>query len=891
MSTRFSLVIDGIPVDLFNDESIVITRQIKDLFELNTNKSDFTQQFVIPSSPTNDGIFQNYFDENSVFTGWNAYLKLDSEIFVNGLPIFSGCIELTGVTFRDGLPRQYNIVFYGTTKNIFVDWGERTLINADWSDYDHDVTLANVESSWSGGLLDGDVVWPIADWYEGYVYSTKYKIVNNIARNDAGGIEINDLRPIIRLRAMIIACFKTINPSYVVSGSLLSQPQFEQLYIAPMGQSGPIQNPNNDDAKATITKSFFSYSALSNYYMGWLRFELNTIVSDPLSLWNNSAHEYTAPYNGTYTFQFDVNVGSINGTGGGYSPSLSFALLLNNYPIQSELTIFSVGVYTQTWTIKLNKGNKISMGYRFSYGGNITSAQFAVTSVPYGVENSAMEMGYVMPPIKITDFISNFLKTFNAVIVPKNSTEFEIHNIDDWYDLGDSKDWTKWIDMKDISHDKMAIPKSVVMQHAEGKDLANQEILSKYGRRFGGTSFTPSVDFASNELKVESIFTIPVPSVMREINDVGNTIRTTDIQMMVMLDKDNKPATNQLLMCFYNGLYSVNSTYYFAGTLRNQFTLLSPYSAFPTTTSTQSLCFGMETTISGNLPTQTLFTKYWQRYLSRLYSDRSRVVKMTAIIPMGEWLNLTMNQTIVISGNYYKIQSIQYDMLAERANIELISYPDVEITTWSGTGNNPIWNNANDKPIDGLTFLGDDIVSIDVTNGRPTFGGGYNTDILGATNYSEQNVGTFKGILNQLFSRIRKSVFTAYNDVESTFVLNGENLVAIPLTDSVSMGDSEQFTFDVPNSWVYSSEGGQFRLTAIISHRKDTGSHKYGFAICIDGLKTLAWAISNKDDESTTLTIVTDVQPDEKMQIMAWDVDNGTPTIHVIQSRLMIEKL
>lgn len=158
MSTRFSLVIDGIPVDLFNDESIVITRQIKDLLELSANKSDFTQQFVIPSSPTNDAIFQNYFDENSVFTGWNAYYKLDADIFVNGLPIFVGCIELTGVTFRDGLPRQYNIVFYGTTKNVFVDWGEKTLIDADWSDYDHDVTLANVTSSWTGGLLSGDVV-------------------------------------------------------------------------------------------------------------------------------------------------------------------------------------------------------------------------------------------------------------------------------------------------------------------------------------------------------------------------------------------------------------------------------------------------------------------------------------------------------------------------------------------------------------------------------------------------------------------------------------------------------------------------------------------------------------------------------------------------------------
>jgi hypothetical protein len=258
---------------------------------------------------------------------------------------------------------------------------------------------------------------------------------------------------------------------------------------------------------------------------------------------------------------------------------------------------------------------------------------------------------------------------------------------------------------------------------------------------------------------------------------------------------------------------------------------------------------------------------------------------------MAEWLTLEMNQTIAISGNYYKIQSIQYDMLTERANIELITYFDVDIITWSGTGNNPIWDKANEKPIDGLTFLGDDIVALDVVNGRPTFGGDVVTDILGQTNYSEQNVGTFKGILNQLFSRIRKSVLTAYNDNQSVVMLNAENLVVIPLTDSVGMGDTDQFTFDAGNSWVYSSDGGQFRLTGIISHSKDTGNHHHGFAICVDGLKTLAWTTSDKSNESVTLTCVMDIQPDEKIQLMAWDLDGHMDNMFVNNVRLMIEKL
>jgi len=80
---RFSLDIENVAVDLFNDESIQLVRQIKDYQDLSNSKTDFTQQFVIPSTSINDPIFQNYFDENAVFSGWNAFIKLDAQIFIH----------------------------------------------------------------------------------------------------------------------------------------------------------------------------------------------------------------------------------------------------------------------------------------------------------------------------------------------------------------------------------------------------------------------------------------------------------------------------------------------------------------------------------------------------------------------------------------------------------------------------------------------------------------------------------------------------------------------------------------------------------------------------------------------------------------------------------------
>jgi hypothetical protein len=50
---------------------------------------------------------------------------------------------------------------------------------------------------------------------------------------------------------------------------------------------------------------------------------------------------------------------------------------------------------------------------------------------------------------------------------------------------------------------------------------------------------------------------------------------------------------------------------------------------------------------------------------------------------VNEWLQLEMNDTIAVSGNYYKIQNIEYDILNEKAHLVLISYPDVEVQSYT----------------------------------------------------------------------------------------------------------------------------------------------------------------------------------------------------------------
>jgi len=878
---RFSLVIDGTPMDLFDDESITLTRQVKDFQDIPTAKTDFTQQFNIPSTETNDPIFANYFEENIAFGNWNPYLKLDATIFVHGLPVFYGCVELTGVTYKNGLPNQYNVVFYGQAKNVFTEFGENTLVDVDWSAFNHDITYANVTDSWNQALLSGDILWPVVDWGSNYFWNRGFNF--NKGSLAYTGAWINELRPMIKFKTMIETVFS--NYGYTLSGSLLSSSAFTDLYCAPMQAAGPFQQQTISYGLCEITMPSTSFGTPSSYSMQYYTLPLSNEVSDPDNVFDNTTYEYTAPSKGNFTFQFDANISAIN-TNPTFGNNFQFCLIVNGNPTTFAGTTSSVGTYSQTYSIALNVGDVVSMGYRSAFGGTL-SASFDCTTTPF--KSNSMQLEWIMPPTKVTDFVGGVLKAFNAVLVPVSETEYAMHNIDDWYSAGDTNDWTKWIDVTDITHEKMRIPAKVSLTHSEGLDLANQKIISLYGRRFGSVEYAPNVDFVAEPLEVETIFNIPVPSLMRETNHLGAVIGVTDIQMLTMLDKDAQAVQHPLLLAYYTGNKAVTNWWYFEGIYQTSFPTLSTYSAYPTTTSSYSLGYGLETTISGDMATNTMYMVFWQRYLSRLYSSRSRVVYMTAIIPVGEWLNLSLNDTIAVSGNYYKINKITYDMLNERADLELITYPDVDVLSITADGNQPDWTPAQQNPVDGITFAGDSIVGRDITHGISN-GSNYYTNVLGETTYNNQTLARLQTAVDQLLTQSNKTVITGYNYTETTLSITGETPVVVDLSDYETMGDASRLVFDATNNWIYDQYGGQFRLTAQVSF-DTSGNRHLAFVIGINGVFTNAQAHEYHSSGSLNLTTIVNLNAEDKVQILAYDEEGGSETIDMHLALLTLELL
>ena len=866
---RFSLVIEGRPVDLFNDETIQLTRAIKD-FLTTAARTDFTQQFNIPSTAVNDPIFQNYFDENSVLSGWNAFLKLDAIIYIHSIPIFNGCIELTGVEFKNGLPRQYNLIFYGQGKTAIADFGEKTLPMVDWSAYNHTVNYTTVIDSWFGNLLSGKVLYPVADWHIGLTYCKVPVVDNNLY---SGGLAINDLRPALLLKEMVTACFADI--AYTLSGSLLDKSNFDDLYVIPMSGAGPVQNTGNVDAKIDVGITSYTTPSVT----GNVRIIFPTVTSDPLSLYDNTTGVYTAPYNGQYTLQLSGSVSALTGA--------TFIKVSTNGNLKQFGSVGSTGAFSGTIIVDLNRGDSLSILQQTKGVTIFSSFDFEIIEVPFGIDGSTLDFEVVMPSMKVSDFINGFLRTYNAVLIPVSNTEFELHNIDDYYALGDTKEWTDYIDMTDIKHEKVPIPRKISMSHQEAEDLANVQYTAINNQAYGSVSASPEVDFANEELNIESPFSVFVPSVIREKDINNQVVRDTELQIPVVLDSDFKAVKGDLYLAYFVERKTiVADTFQLEGIDQYSYPLMSTYQDFPTTTATKSVAFGVEATISGDAATATLYDEFFKTYLSRIFSTKSRIVHFDAILPVNEWLQLEMNDTIAVSGNYYKIQNIEYDILNEKAHLVLISYPDVEVQSYTSTGNNTGWTDGTLRP-DGVSLLNGDAVGRGVTNSKPLFGGGTGVTVLGQKTFNDTTMQKVRDAVNELVKG--RNVGIVFNDTPVTIVTPLENAyIKVPLNTIQSLGNPFYFTND--NGSVTINVSARYKVTAEMSiiHPKN---HILAFSILINGLQTTAYADLEKNDFSTSISEVFDLGVGSIVEAAFVCLEDHAVTIVVNYCKLRLERL
>ena len=235
---RTTLYIGGWRLDQFADEAATVVSSVLDITDITKNTGDYTKTFTVPASKRNNILFKHWYDA-TIDNSFDARIKVDGRIDLDGITFKSGKFRLSKVAVRKNAPSSYTINFFGKLPSLKDIVKKDYLTDLDLSAFDHDYDSTNVELGLKAGLFDLDIIYTLLVKKQYYYNNdvtdnTQTETLANIAwgGGDATGIIWNDLRASLKLIRIIDAIeekyngkqkttIQVIAPAVVGTGSCL----------------------------------------------------------------------------------------------------------------------------------------------------------------------------------------------------------------------------------------------------------------------------------------------------------------------------------------------------------------------------------------------------------------------------------------------------------------------------------------------------------------------------------------------------------------------------------------------------------------------------------------------------------------------------------------------
>jgi len=652
-------------LDTFKDEDVNIKLSLQNVKDISKLFIDYTQNFQVPASKTNNSVFKHYYNAD-ISGGFQASLRQDATMFVNKELFREGSIELMSVDMKNGKARAYEVVFFSAGVNLKDLFGEDELTDLDLSAYDHDYEGGVIRGAMEGTtpLHSGNVIYPlispVGDWH--YDSSSSDHSPNDIAyhsQNDDHGLDYYELKPAIRISKLIDA----IEAKYSITftSTFFTNSKFTDLFLWGHRREGYMfkDQPNGFTAqKINFTSATGLFDATTDLYTN------NNIITS--LIW-----KYTIASTNDYQVHWYVN--------GVYVMSR-----------QHSGNVTNQEVYLNAW---LKGGDQVQM--RFSppidWGGEtitITSSNIsgrpselsadvftATTSTSQSFSTDVI-MSDQMPEQKVYDFMIGLVKMFNLVIEPTSRTKFIVEPLDDWYALGSNYDITDHVDISSEKIQKPELYRRISFNYQESGSYLEEDFRLRNGD-VGYGDLRADFSFDGGELSTESTFELMK---YQKLNDLSGGV--TGFLVGKSIDKEGDPYIGQPVIFYSPATLNISSkpigfldeTGLTDSNPTNQVYLCGNINNRVAASVTQMLTYGLEVDpLHEQSFVQTLYNQFWEDYITDLYSTSRRVYQMKAILPFKVASQLRMNDKIDINGRRYVINEIQINLRTEEATLELLN--------------------------------------------------------------------------------------------------------------------------------------------------------------------------------------------------------------------------
>jgi hypothetical protein len=641
MKRIVGLFVEGVQVELFNDEQISVNSSVQNISDISKVFTDFSQSFTVPASPHNNNIFQYFYESDLEQTidqnlRRNAYIEIDLTFFRRGK------IQLEKSNIKNGQVDSYTVTFYGDVLALKDKFGEDKLNNLDLSSLEFLFNGTEIYDRITDLATDYDVRYPLIANTRRWTYNDSS--TTDITQN-AHAIQYNELFPAIKVSKL----FEAIENDYGVTfqGTFLSDPRFTQafLWAKNTNEYTWLSESQDIDFDGIVFNYQNPFDAAS-----YVDLADNSINIQYLSGVDRHFIEVTITAKSAFgelyvdVFQDGNYLQTISGPTVGTLSSIQFP---NTAGLNTIITLKTKAAFAMTVDFQVRYGIEIY--------GQLDSQ--VIISTNQNVISGNVNLNNVMPDMKVADFFAGILKEFNMTCVGVEENVYEVLPLDDWYSQGAIVDVTEYTNTDEIGVERMKLYKKIIFKYQESESFVNKDYFKKTNQQYGNLEYQFPYD--GSDYVIESPFENLLFT--RALNGGGN------YAILGYALNENIQAYTPKPCLFY--LYGesdnlVHDIKFYDGSTNQNIDTYALFGQDLTYQNTKySLNFGADNSIIHNETIQQgLYQTYYFPYLSNLFDLKQRLVTVKTILPISLLTNLRLNDRLIIRDKRYIINEMKSNL-------------------------------------------------------------------------------------------------------------------------------------------------------------------------------------------------------------------------------------
>lgn len=647
------IFVEGLPLDLFDDEQIILESSVQNVQDISKVFSDFSQSFTVPCTPNNNSISEFFYDYdlNGVI---DHNIRRLSFIEIDGIPFRTGKIQLEKVNLKDGLTQSYTYSFYGSIVSLKDKFGDDKLKDLDFSPYTHSYTGTEIENRIKGST-DYDVRYPL-------ISSDRVWQYNNLSTPNAnidttlGAIQYNELFPALKVARI----FDAIETKYGIDfqGNFLTDPKFTNLFLL-FSNSETLTYFTDAVPLDFISKT--GYSSVASIITD--SFLVQYFANDPITNVPIQSGSHTVIFNisgvSNTTIPYVVDVYS-NGV---LVDSLS-GISNQSFTVSTESNVPGLN---KTYTYKVRSQGALTLTVTANYKivlndiNNLTAVRTATMTSSATVIPANLNLNQYVPDMTVSEFVQGVFKQFNLTAYGIDSSTFLIEPLEDFYLRGNIIDITENVTLENIDIERVPLYKRISFKRQPCDSFMNIKYKESFGREFG--DLMQEFNYDAGEYTVELPFS----------NLLFNKLDLTEIQVGYKLNSNFNAINTKPILLYLYEVKSGVSFYLKKGSTTVNITSYAVFGQDVKNNTDYSLNFGNDqSSYLETVVTSGAYNTYYQPYLQNLFNLKTRITYVKCMFSIQKML-LKLNDRVIIRDHRFIINNMSINMTTGEVDLVLIN--------------------------------------------------------------------------------------------------------------------------------------------------------------------------------------------------------------------------